>query len=127
MSQPLKSTSHTLVSISISQLLKSTSETLVSICICVNISSVGLIKSSTINKHSVNIYPNPTSGIFTIKSSIKENSNYEVTDAIGKIIFSGTIKNFEQKLDLGNVENGIYTIKIISDGQSQFIKLVKQF
>ncbi len=56
------------------------------------------------------IYPNPSSGIFTITNNEYEISNVEITNITGKIIYKLRIKNQESRIliDISNQPNGIY-------------------
>jgi hypothetical protein len=75
---------------------------------CQVIDDVGLSQEE---KTSVNIYPNPNNGLFTI--DLTSDSELKVYDAIGKLIHSKRLKVGANVLDLKNkVETGIYIIEI---------------
>ena len=67
---------------------------------------------------NLNIYPNPTRGIFNISFVAEEVDNFEITiiDAFGKIISHENKQDFigeyTKKVDLSNMKKGIYMIKI---------------
>ena len=51
--------------------------------------------------------------------------NYDIQNLLGQTVYSGSAVNNE-KIDLSNVENGVYLIHVF-DGNSEFtIKLIKQ-
>lgn len=63
----------------------------------------------------INIYPNPTKGIFNLKQKNNDIkiSNITITDMYGNIIKS--IKRNFKKIDLSNENKGLYFIKIVFD------------
>jgi hypothetical protein len=80
----------------------------------------------------INIYPNPSYGIFTIELSIlsKENINIEVCNALGQIVYKvEPFLNIGKNtiiINLENVAKGIYFIKIQSNKNLSILKeLVK--
>ena len=61
---------------------------------------------------SFTIYPNPSSGIFTIASeSFIDPTPFQVTDVSGKIIQKGVLSQAENQVDLSNTANGIYFLQ----------------
>ena len=74
----------------------------------------GLI-SKTDNIHQYNkpfIYPNPVSSVLIIEPNIKSLVYFELTDMSGHAILSGSISSDRQRLDLTDISNGIYFLKI---------------
>lgn len=74
------------------------------------------------------IFPNPSSGLFTIK--FKEiplkSSSIEIYNAIGKAVLKKDILNSDNiTIDLTNHPVGMYLIKIIADGISYEDKILK--
>lgn len=72
--------------------------------------SVGLNKV-VLNNSSVNIFPNPTKGAFTIETFAKYNQ-VTVMDITGKEVFTTNVFKPMQSIDLGQQEKGIYFIAI---------------
>lgn len=64
-------------------------------------------------KNDINVYPNPTNGIFTIYSF---NANFEVNafDINGKKVYSGKYNTNEAKIDFSSLPKGIYLLKVSS-------------
>jgi hypothetical protein len=85
---------------------------------------------SSINQTSldqqVSIYPNPSKdGRFTISSSTTTPLNVNITDILGKTVYSqnlGTIS--KQVINLGNVQNGVYFIEINNGSSTTIQKLI---
>lgn len=71
------------------------------------------------------VYPNPSSGVFLIKSDTR--STMKVYDLTGKIIKTEKIDSGISKLDLSNNPSGIYSIKMTNEvNQTKTLKLIKQ-
>lgn len=74
---------------------------------------------------NLKIFPNPSNGIFTIKTTIT-NSSYKVYNLIGQTIKSGFINNGENSIDIRNSVDGVYFITIESiNGEKIGYKLIK--
>lgn len=74
------------------------------------------------------IFPNPNSGLFTIKLNSHSNSNInvEVYDVRGRSIFKNVYDNtseFNQSINLNTVQSGMYLVKV-SDGERETIKKI---
>ena len=93
---------------------------------CTDTSSCYYVIITGINGNSQNgnfsVYPNPTSGLFTIELAGGKNTSYQITDIIGKVILKGTLKNKRTILDLSAYEAGVYILKI----NGQMIKLIRE-
>jgi hypothetical protein len=73
-------------------------------------------------ENSFLIYPNPTSGIVTVKSSVdNEKFNVNIYDFTGKEILS---ENNVNQLNLSDFSNGIYLMRISQDEQSVETKIM---
>jgi|GEM_PF-421035 len=73
---------------------------------------------------SVQVVPNPTSGILNISG--KNIGGIEVLDLLGKKIMSKTYDKLDSvTFDLGFLKNGIYLIKVSSDQDTNLIKILK--
>jgi hypothetical protein len=70
-------------------------------------------------------YPNPNEGIFTIEVEGNEPATVEVINAIGQVVL--TYDFHQQKiLDITELSNGIYFIKITSNNQMEHLRVVKE-
>ena len=81
-------------------------------------------KSNTIfyevvsNTNDVTIYPNPANNYINV--SLKKSTNtftiMNIVDALGKVCMSNiynSLGNFNQKINIANLKNGVYTLQII--------------
>lgn len=75
-------------------------------------------------KSDIKIYPNPSTGIFTIDSELP--TSYQVFNLNGQLILSGASGISGSQLDLSAAAKGLYFIKIFVGDQTITQKLVKQ-
>ncbi|MBI4929710.1 MAG: T9SS type A sorting domain-containing protein [Bacteroidetes bacterium] len=73
----------------------------------------------------INIYPNPTTGIFTITSTEKI-SSIKITNVIGEEIVTSAINNQTSTIDLSIQPKGIYFIKLFSEKGIEIKKIILQ-
>ncbi|MDQ3193312.1 MAG: S8 family peptidase [Bacteroidota bacterium] len=68
------------------------------------------------NKKDFNIYPNPSSGFFTIEvDNFMDYTKIEVFNLIGKSVYSSQMEfKGKHNIDLKNVDSGIYLVKLES-------------
>lgn len=92
---------------------------------CVNIANVGIIESSFGN--ALLIYPNPTSGNFSIDLGARYKSSIvSITDISGRLIDSRTINQSEiLKLSIEG-PRGIYIVSVQAGDNKAIIRLVKE-
>ncbi|MBN2891411.1 MAG: T9SS type A sorting domain-containing protein, partial [Bacteroidales bacterium] len=75
------------------------------------------------NNVSIEIYPNPSSGMFVINSYIAE-YNYEITDITGKMILNSTSVSNHTNVDLSSYSSGTYTIRMYFNDNTTITKLI---
>jgi hypothetical protein len=89
----------------------------------------GTLSSENFELNNVFVYPNPSRGIFNISLGNLQPTEIEVYDLMGKKVYAKkeiTISNFETKIDLSNVTQGIYFVKIIDNNQSTVKRIIKE-
>lgn len=81
-----------------------------------------LTRTEEINTQFTEIFPNPTSDVFFVKGL--EQFQLNLFDIQGKLVLSGTYQGSEE-IDIGHLETGVYSLRIISrDGKQDIQKLV---
>ncbi|MCQ2263760.1 MAG: T9SS type A sorting domain-containing protein [Bacteroidales bacterium] len=79
---------------------------------------------------SVSIYPNPTTGMFNVhiaQATSLQNSEIQIFDVYGKLLQMNKISTDDTVVNLNNVENGIYFVRVLSNGNViGTAKVVKQ-
>lgn len=77
-------------------------------------------------EEGIRVYPNPTSGCFTIVvPDFLETTSavYELYDFNGMIVMRSVLNNAETIVDIGSLSAGVYLLKVFSDGEV-FSKIV---
>ncbi len=100
---------------------------------CSDTSACVAISSSSIEENaletSIIVSPNPSDGVFSIKSSKYFGEvNIKVIDICGKVILDSNQNidpNTAAKIDLTEMENGMYLVKLSDAHQSHSIRVVK--
>lgn len=72
------------------------------------------------NESEFEIFPNPSSGLFTIRSD-EEITNIKIFDSLGRILSENTNKS----IDLCKFEHGLYSVVIFSDNKIRVKKIIK--
>lgn len=72
----------------------------------------------------IKLFPNPTSNTVTITGA--KNSNINIYNINGKVIFSKSIFNNNEKLDISNLSSGFYYAEILNSETKSVIKLIKK-
>lgn len=76
--------------------------------------SVGIL--SSINELQVDIFPNPSKGVFTIKAEKLKIKNIEAFNVIGESVYLSAAEGIDRSgIDLSSKPNGIYFIHVICD------------
>lgn len=88
-------------------------------------STVGFTNISGENS-LINLYPNPTNGLLTVKTNSYENTNVALYNLVGQKVLSVKLENLSTTLDLEILSQGIYQLELIQNNvrvyQSKIIK-----
>jgi hypothetical protein len=81
------------------------------------------------NISAVNIYPNPSNGMVNLELSLKQESviNVELINVVGEVVYAETIgkgKELNKTFDWSKISSGIYTVNIVSNGQTKIEKII---
>jgi hypothetical protein len=77
------------------------------------------------SNNSVTLFPNPVTNELTI-DNLNINSTISIFDLIGNLLFNKTVKSTIEKIDVSNLPNGVYSIKLIDKKIIKTSKLIKQ-
>ncbi|HTB30619.1 MAG TPA: choice-of-anchor tandem repeat GloVer-containing protein [Bacteroidia bacterium] len=78
--------------------------------------STGISKIPQVSS-SINLYPNPSKGIFTVES-VAQISSIEIENVLGQKIYFSKINSEKAEINLSNQSKGIYFTKIIFEDES---------
>lgn len=86
------------------------------------------IFSANTNSYEINIFPNPAHDILTFsnKNLSFDAAEINIYNQVGSLVKSETIKQYNQQINIGDLSNGIYLVKIISENKIITEKLIKQ-
>ena len=76
-----------------------------------------------ITEQEINVYPNPTNGIFTINTQLKD-GYVEVYDLVGKKVITEKIKEKNTIINLQSTKKGIYLLKILIENKAIVKKII---
>ncbi len=78
-----------------------------------------------VKANEVSVYPNPFEAN-VILTSAKRMDNISVLDITGKVIFNEKVDGFSKNLDLSNVSQGTYLVRISSGSEVSIVRIVKK-
>jgi trimeric autotransporter adhesin len=86
-------------------------------------------KNVTVNEELIKVYPNPTTGTFTVEVP-NTGMDYDVfvMDVVGRTVETRRVKNNvnnKEIFDITNVSGGSYLIKVVIEGKSYIQKIEK--
>ncbi|MEI6489107.1 MAG: T9SS type A sorting domain-containing protein [Bacteroidota bacterium] len=93
----------------------------------INITNAGISDLSA--EQSLELYPNPNDGVFTVSFVANSKSNYklEVVNALGQLVYKQSIKDvsgtYSQKIDITTYGKGVYLLLLVDD-KNQTVKKV---
>jgi hypothetical protein len=82
------------------------------------------IKNIVQEQNIVSLFPNPSTGIFTIEANFEGEKNIIIVNSMGAVIYRTTFAETNNTIDLSRFAKGIYFVKINSSIDSRTFKLV---
>lgn len=85
------------------------------------------LSSGSINLQSaVKVYPNPSSGLFTI-SGVTQELTYSLYNVLGQQVQSGRLSESSASVNISSASNGVYVLKVADKAGNQAnFKLIKE-
>lgn len=78
-------------------------------------------------QNGIQVYPNPTSGFVTIQNKNSNLKNVEVYNVAGQLIQRFNVNNVKNaSLDMSQLLNGTYILKVNSETESNSVKVIKK-
>jgi len=83
------------------------------------------------NIASMNVYPNPNQGQFTLETQLKSTDNVQiqVLDIMGREVYNTTVKNVtevKQEINVNHLNAGLYIVKVTTSEGTTEQKIIKQ-
>jgi len=84
------------------------------------------INENNFSQAEINIFPNPTDGLFQVRSSKFIVLNLEVYNVLGAMVFSNNTASLSTTVDLTDQPTGIYFVKCKTEQGNYVGKIIKQ-
>jgi hypothetical protein len=76
---------------------------------------------------SISAYPNPTTDYLTLELIEFQNTNFQLININGKILQSEPIRNSYTRINMSNLINGLYFVKVIqNESEIKVFKIIKK-
>lgn len=84
-----------------------------------------VLGNDTFDMNSFNLYPNPTSDFVTLQYS-NEITEISVLNLLGQMMLNKKINATETTIDFSNFPAATYFVKIVSEGKTKTVKVIKK-
>ncbi len=75
---------------------------------------------------SLLLYPNPNNGLFVVELNTGEKCVLEMLDLSGRVVYTANTEDHRTSVNISDLANGIYYLRVQSQGRSQMVKVVKE-
>ena len=72
----------------------------------------------------INVYPNPTTGILNVETTMDENM-ITIVDVLGNVVYSTKSTSVKTAIDMSSFANGIYFLKVENEKNVTTIRIVR--
>lgn len=83
-----------------------------------------VMKNMAANEESVTVYPNPVKNIINIRTRKQGDLSYQLLNAGGQVVLSGTINN--NSINVEAIPSGAYILEVVQQNNVTTHKLIKQ-
>jgi uncharacterized repeat protein (TIGR01451 family) len=90
-----------------------------------NTEFVTTLRNDNFAFENFNFYPNPVKNTLTISNASTIN-NLEITSVLGQKMLSKKVNELHTEINLSSLSNGIYFVKVTSEGQEKTVKIIKE-
>lgn len=84
------------------------------------------LTNQAVTASNINIYPNPTKGALVIELNNATNNNIQVLDVTGRLILEKNATADRTELNISDLSNGIYYVRILSGNTVEVRKIIKE-
>jgi len=75
------------------------------------------------NTIQFNVYPNPSTGIFTVYTNNTDKAEIAIYNVVGTMLYQSIIANHKSQIDLSELPAGIYFVQL-NDGENKEVKKI---
>lgn len=86
---------------------------------------VSFLNNENFAFNGLNYYPNPVKNSLSISNS-SELTQVEITSVLGQTMISKNLNELQTEIDLSNLENGVYFVKVKSNEAEKTFSIVKE-
>lgn len=79
------------------------------------------LSTSALENEAFELYPNPANNVITLKGTFLEALNYEIIDALGKVVATGNVNTTNNTIDISKLKTDVYFLKL----DNRTLKIVK--
>ena len=79
------------------------------------------LSTEDFNTSSLKLYPNPVLSVLNVDNNLT-NQPYNILDNLGKVILKGKLNEGNNSINVEQLSNGIYYLKVATNNASKFIK-----
>lgn len=115
---PLATTNFTVEGVDANE-CKGATQVVVAVDPCTGIENIGGTSAQLL------VYPNPNSGKFTVVKANGIGKTIEVVDVTGRTVVNSTTGADSIDLNISDLANGVYYVKVKSDNATEVVKIVK--
>lgn len=90
-----------------------------------NTTIVSNLANDSFALNNLKIFPNPVKNNLTISNSSLIDS-VEITSILGQKMISKKVNDLQTEINLSELSNGVYFVKVSSEGQEKTVKIVKE-
>lgn len=90
-----------------------------------NTEFVATLSNQNFAFNNLNYYPNPVKNSLTISNS-STIDEVEITSILGQKMLSKKVNDLQAEINLSELSNGIYFVKVSSEGQEKTFKIIKE-
>ena len=76
------------------------------------------------NNEEINIFPNPSSGVFRIDAGNNKLKEIKVTDVLGRIVLVANINSANTTIDLSKETKGVYFVQLSDENNNSVNKKI---
>ena len=94
---------------------------------CINTSDAFVYLTTAIpvlNTQALQVMPNPSNGAFTIQVANARGTKFEIMDATGKRVHTGSLTDTRTVVDMGNAQSGVYFLRVLQSGNTPVMRIV---
>jgi len=87
-----------------------------------NFNPVTTVSKNTVNHNNLQIFPNPSNGIFTVSSNSLD--NVRVFDTLGNLVFNEVVSNNSINVSTSGLTSGIYFVQVTENDNSSTLRII---